>query len=152
MISSLGVFHDEILPGLKTLDAVADDVFDERLNIPIRDLDLHGQAEVAFLNSKGFGGNNATAAVLSNRVAESMLKKRYTSAQIRAYRDKCESVTEVANAYDETCMRGPMKPIYRFGEAMIDEEEIEISATELRLPGIARSVDLELKNPYADMV
>ncbi len=152
MISSLGIFHDEILPGIKTLEAVADDVFDERLNIPIHDVDLHGRAEVAFLNSKGFGGNNATAAVLSNRVAESMLNKRYTRTQISAYRDKRESVTEAANAYDEACMRGPMKPIYRFGEAMIDEKEIEINSTELRLPGIARSVDLDLKNPFDDMV
>jgi acetoacetyl-[acyl-carrier protein] synthase len=127
-------------------------VFDERLNISIHDVDLHDQAEVAFLNSKGFGGNNATAAVLSNRVAESMLKKRYTKAQISAYRDKRESVIEAANSYDDACMRGPMKPIYRFGEAMIDAEKIEINASEIRLPGIARSVNLELKNPYDDMV
>lgn len=152
MISSLGIFHDEVLPGIKTLDAVADDVYDERLNIPIQDLDLRGRADVAFLNSKGFGGNNATAAVLSNRVAESMLNKRYSSAQISAYRDKRESVIEAAHAYDEACMRGPMKPIYRFGEAMIDEEKIEISTKELRLPGFARAVDLDLCNPYEDMV
>ena len=152
MISSLGVFHDEILPGIKTLDAVADDVHDERLHIPIQDLDLHGRAEVAFLNSKGFGGNNATAAVLSNSVAQAMLNKRYSSSQISAYCDKREAVLEAANAYDEACMREPMKPIYRFGEAMIDEDKIEISATELRLPGYAHAVDLDLKNPFEDMV
>lgn len=152
MISSLGVFHDEILPGIKTLDAVADDVHDERLHIPLQDLDLHGRADVAFLNSKGFGGNNATAAVFSNRVAEAMLNKRYSSAQINAYRDKREAVLEAANAYDEQCMRGPMQPIYRFGEDMIDEDKIEISAKELRLPGYAQAVELDLKNPFEDMV
>ena len=152
MISSLGIFHDEILPGIKTLDAVAEDVYDERLNIPISDLDLTGRAEVAFLNSKGFGGNNATATVLSNRVADSMLSKRYSSAQISAYRKKRESVVEAANAYDVACMQGPMKPIYRFGEQMIDEQQIEISVDELRLPGFAQAVDLKLQNPFDDMV
>ncbi len=152
MISSLGIFHDEILPGIKTLDAVADDVYDERLNIPIQDLDLSGRADVAFLNSKGFGGNNATAAVLSNRVAEAMVNKRFTSAQISAYRDKREAVLEAANAYDEQCMQGPMKPIYRFGEDMIDEEKIEIGAKELRLPGYAHAIDLDMTNPFEDMV
>ena len=43
---------DGILPGIKTIDALADDIFDDRLNIPIRDLDLNGRTDIAFLNSK----------------------------------------------------------------------------------------------------
>lgn len=152
MISSLGIFHDEILPGIKTLDAIADDVHDEKLHIPMQDLDLHGRAEIAFLNSKGFGGNNATAAVLSHRVAEAMLNKRYSRAQINKYRSKRESVIEAANNYDEKCMRSPMQPIYRFGDKMIDEELIAVSENEIRLPGYAHPVDLDLKNPFEDMV
>ena len=152
MISSLGVFHDEILPGIKTLDAIADDVYDDRLHIPMQDLTLHGRAEIAFLNSKGFGGNNATAAVLSNRVAEAMLNKRYSRAQINKYRRKREAVIEAANAYDEQCMRSPMQPIYRFGDKMIDEEQIRVSNDEICLPGYAHPVDLDLRNPFEDMV
>ncbi|MDA0824072.1 MAG: beta-ketoacyl synthase [Proteobacteria bacterium] len=152
MISSLGVFRDEILPGIKTLDAVADDVYDERLTIPLADLDLRGRADVAFLNSKGFGGNNATAAVFSPGVAQAMLLKRYGAERIRAYQDKLEVVTATANEYDERCMHGPMQPIYRFGESMIDEEKIEIDGNEIRLPGFKNSVDLQLVNHYDDMV
>ncbi|MDP6184182.1 MAG: beta-ketoacyl synthase N-terminal-like domain-containing protein, partial [Gammaproteobacteria bacterium] len=37
MINSLGIFRDEILPGIKTLDAVAEDIYDERLAIPTQD-------------------------------------------------------------------------------------------------------------------
>jgi acetoacetyl-[acyl-carrier protein] synthase len=81
-----------------------------------------------------------------------MLSKRYSSAQISAYRKKRESVVEAANAYDVACMQGPMKPIYRFGEQMIDEQQIEISVDELRLPGFAQAVDLKLQNPFDDMV
>ncbi|HCU89334.1 MAG TPA: beta-ketoacyl synthase, partial [Gammaproteobacteria bacterium] len=121
-------------------------------HIPMQDLNLHGRAEIAFLNSKGFGGNNATAAVLSNRVAEAMLNKRYSRAQINKYRRKREAVIEAANAYDEQCMRSPMQPIYRFGDKMIDEEQIRVSNDEICLPGYAHPVDLDLRNPFEDMV
>ena len=152
MVNSLGVFHDEILPGIKTLDTLAEDIYDDRLTIPIHDLDLHGRADIAFLNSKGFGGNNATAPVLSMRVAVSMLEKRYGHARLSEYRTKLQSTIEAANAYDEACMRGPMQPIYRFGEAMIKEEEIEIDNNRIRLPGYKQSIDLHLPNHYDDMV
>jgi len=152
MISSLGIFHDEILPGIKTIDALADDLFDARLNIPIRDLDMKGRADVAFLNSKGFGGNNATATVLSMRVARDMLEKRYGRQRLADYEHRLETVRAAAQAYDDECMRGPMKPIYRFGEAMIEENEITISGNELRLPGYDQAVDLRLPNRYGDMV
>ena len=152
MFSSLGIFRDEILPGIKSIDAVADDVHAERLIIPIADLDLSGRADIAFLNSKGFGGNNATAAVFSMRVAESMLSKRYGAARMKEYLVKRETVTANAQLYDEACMQGPMQPIYRFGDSMIDEDKIEIDESEVRLPGFDKAVDLDLANNYGDMV
>lgn len=152
MMSSLGIFRDEILPGIKTLSEVAADVHGDRLTIPIADLPLHGKADVAFLNSKGFGGNNATAAVFSMRIAESMLTSRYGAEAFKQYQYKLESVSETANAYDDACLKGPMKPIYRFGESMIDEDKIEIDDDELRLPGYDKSVNLNLPNMYDDMV
>ena len=152
MFSSLGIFRDEILPGIKSIDAVADDVHAERLIIPITDLDLSDRADIAFLNSKGFGGNNATAAVFSMRVAESMLSKRYGAARMKEYLVKRETVTANAQLYDEACMQGPMQPIYRFGDSMIDEDKIEIDESEVRLPGFDKAVDLDLANNYGDMV
>lgn len=152
MISSLGIFADEILPGIKTIDALAADIFGDRLNIPMRDLDLSGRADIAFLNSKGFGGNNATATVFSGRVARGMLEHRYGRKRIADYEAKLESVTATASEYDEACMRAPMVPIYRFGDSLIDEAQIRIDEHELHLPGFARAVDLDLPNHYADMV
>jgi len=66
LATSLGVFSHGVLPGIKTIDAVAEDVFDQRLSISVSDQHLgQERAQIAFLNSKGFGGNNATATVLS---------------------------------------------------------------------------------------
>lgn len=152
MISSLGIFTDGILPGIKTIDALADDIFDDRLNIPIRDLDLSGKTDIAFLNSKGFGGNNATATVLSGAVARDMLEHRYGRKRIADYDAKLAAVTATASAYDEACMRAPMVPIYRFGDSLIDEAAIRINEHELSLPGYAHPVDLDVPNRYGDMV
>src|SRR5690625_7587828 len=74
LICTLGMFRYGWVPGIKTIDRVADDVVAERLDIPLADLDRRDDPiEVAFLNSKGFGGNNATASVLAPTVVERML-------------------------------------------------------------------------------
>ena len=46
--------------------------------------------EVCFINSKGFGGNNASGVVLSPRIAEKMLRKRHGQAAFAAYVEKRE--------------------------------------------------------------
>lgn len=152
LINTLGVFRHEILPGIKTTPAIASDVFQERLNIALQDLDLRGRADIAFLNSKGFGGNNATGAIISPRLVATMLTRRYGAQTYARYQQRCEAVTARAADYDEACCREPMQPIYRFGDALVDETKIEISRDSLRLPGIANSVDLKLPNRYPDMV
>jgi acetoacetyl-[acyl-carrier protein] synthase len=151
LTSTLGVFKYELLPGIKTTPAIADDVLCERLDIALQDLPLSGRAEIAFLNSKGFGGNNATGAVISPRLVEAMLVKRYGTRAVDAYRERREAALAAAAEYDEACCRGPMEPIYRFGDALIDETQIEVTADTLRLPGLPNAVDLNLPNRYPDM-
>jgi acetoacetyl-[acyl-carrier protein] synthase len=151
LVSSLGVFHHELLPGIKTTPAIAADVFQERLNITLKDLDLTGRAEIAFLNSKGFGGNNATGAILSPRVTERMLTKRYGVRAYADYQQRRERAIAQAADYDEACCRGPLQPIYRFGDALVDETQIEIERGSLRLPGMPNAIDLNLPNRYEDM-
>ncbi|MGR8949169.1 MAG: beta-ketoacyl synthase [Gammaproteobacteria bacterium] len=152
MINTLGIFHDEILPGIKTIDKVADDVFQQRLNIPTEDLALQEKAEIGFLNSKGFGGNNATGVVASPRVATTMLKKRYGEAAFAAYCAKNESVAATAAVYDRQCSNGQMDTIYQFGTGMIDDEDVKIDERRLSIAGFDESVNLDLDNPFNDMV
>ncbi len=152
LVNSLGVFKHELLPGIKTTPEIAGDVHRERLNIALQDLDLEGRAEIAFLNSKGFGGNNATGAILSPRVTAAMLTKRHGHAVMADYERRREAVRAKAAEYDEACCQGPMQPIYRFGDALIDETQIEIDGHNLRLPGMPNSINLDLPNRYPDMV
>lgn len=152
LVSTLGVFAHELLPGIKTTPAIAGDVHREHLHIALQDLDLRDRAEIAFLNSKGFGGNNATGAIVAPRLALAMLEKRHGAARMAAYAARRAAIERTAAAYDEACCRGPMTPIYVFGDGQIDEEKIEITPAALTLPGLPRPVDLALPNRYPDMV
>ena len=153
LVVSLGVFKHGFIPGIKTIDKVADDVFDERLNISITDIDKGaGNVDVAFLNSKGFGGNNATATVLSPHVVDSMLAKRYSSEDILAYESRREQVREKAKTYDLSASQGNFDTIYHFGQDLIKEDEIQMTEQEIRIAGFTNPIDLRMKNPFEDMI
>lgn len=153
LMSSLGVFHYGIIPGIKTIAKVADDVHAARLQISTTDIiEPAGSRDVCFLNSKGFGGNNATATVLSPQVVERMLKKRYGEAAFAKYATRRERTRKQAAAYDTSASQGDLQTIYQFGENMIDESAIVIDPARITLPGFTQTIELPLDNPYADMM
>ena len=60
---------DGIVPGIATNDEVADDVFRDHLSVSPEPLQRFcTDWEAAFLNSKGFGSNNATPIVASQQI------------------------------------------------------------------------------------
>ncbi|QIL89426.1 beta-ketoacyl synthase [Microbulbifer sp. SH-1] len=153
LISSLGVFARGILPGITTIDRVADDVYHKHLSLSLSHVERDpASLDVAFLNSKGFGGNNATASVLAPHVAQKMLAKRHGDRALTEYRKRNEAVAERAAAYDARASRGDLDAIYRFGEGLVDEEGISVDGHSITLPGIAGAVSLPVENPFADMV
>ncbi|GAB2883562.1 beta-ketoacyl synthase [Microbulbifer echini] len=152
LISALGIFDRGIIPGIATVDRVADDVHQKNLQISLEHVERDPSSlDLALLNSKGFGGNNATAAVLSPRLTRSMLEKRHGAKAILAHHRDNEAVVEQAVAYDVRASRGDLQTIYRFGEGHIDEAEINLSAASVTLPGFP-PVELDVGNPFDDMV
>ncbi len=147
--NTLGCFAEGILPGIKTATAIADDVVDENLNILLQDNEM--SMDVAFLNSKGFGGNNATASVLSPQLVETMLSKRYGAEAMAQYHAKREQVRAAANNYDAATLEGDLRVIYRFGESIIEDHEITISNDLLSMTSFPNAVNLRAANPFADM-
>ncbi len=152
LVSTLGVLKYGVLPGIKTLDKLADDLFDERLNIVMTDTDLTDRVEVGFLNSKGFGGNNATGIVVSPTKTESMLKKRFGNKAMEKYKTLRDKNNAAAEAYDKECMSGPMKPIYNFGESLIADDEIKFDKNKISVSGFPKGVNLYPENKYKDLV
>jgi len=152
LVSSLGIFKYGLIPGIKTIDKVADDVFIDHLSISIADVDRkNSPIDIAFLNSKGFGGNNATANVLAPHVVESMLSRRYGAESVAAYQERRKTVVAKAYDYDQQALIGNFDTIYHFGKNLIDESQITISQSNVTLPGFAHPIDLQLINRFADM-
>lgn len=153
LAAALGSFKYGVLPGIATIDAVADDVYQDRLSLG-RDHQTRQPEDlaVAILNSKGFGGNNASAVVLSPEKTEAMLAKRYGSDAMTEYYKKRGPVLAASEAYLDRADRGDFAPIYRFGDDQIDTADIEISQTRIKVAGLANAIALPVDSPYSDMI
>ncbi len=153
LFSTLGAFKYGLIPGIKTIDKPADNIYAERLQVSTRDIDKGSDnIDVAFINSKGFGGNNATATVLAPHCVERMLCKRYGEQAFAEYCQRREQTRLQAADYDRQALQGDLNTIYHFGEGMIDEDLLELDDKHIKIPGFAKVVDLDLPNHYQDMV
>lgn len=148
---ALGIFTHNIMPGINTIDAVADDVYADHLKITTEHWDC-GEMDVAFINSKGFGGNNATATLFSPSVTLSMIEKRYGKDVFNAYIDKTEKVLEAQKVYQEKADNGEFDLIYRFGEGMIEESDIVLTKDSMSIPNFEHEIELPKNNPFSDMI
>ena len=144
LASTLGIFAHGILPGIKTIDSVADDVFAEHLSISNQDQFLGvDNMRVAFLNSKGFGGNNASATIFSPSVVDQYLSRHYSSSALTDYRRKRETTLDKANSYFFAADDGKLDPIYEFGNNIVEEEKIHISNKTMSIPGFKNNIPLD---------
>jgi acetoacetyl-[acyl-carrier protein] synthase len=151
LMSALGTFKYQIIPGIKTITKVADDVNQKHTVFPLQDMNTSEKnMHVAFINSKGFGGNNATAMVLSPQQAEKMMAARYGD-QLEAYFAKRENTRNNAEAYANRADIAQLDVVYRFGESLVDEDKVVITKEGISIPGYAQEVAFDMENPYSDM-
>jgi len=150
LMASLGLFEHGLLPGIKTMTEIAPDVHASRLNIPIQDLELGKDAtDVVFLNSKGFGGNNATATVFSPSVVKRYLRARYQNSTWQKYEAGLEETELAVERYLEHADRGDLNPIYEFGNHLVDEEQIRLDAQSMQIPGHGRQIKLDINEGFS---
>lgn len=151
LIAALGVWQYGWIPGIKTIDHVADDVYQSNLNI-LTDHYFAGEqgSEIqgVILNSKGFGGNNASALVLSPHQTMTMLENKYGIAAINAYKEKNAIVKARAEAIDLNTCHGTERVIYKFGESVMDQSSVSMTQTHITLSEFAEAIDLPVCNPY----
>lgn len=150
LMSALGTFKYGIIPGIKTVTALAKDVHQKRLNFALNDNITTMKMEVAFINSKGFGGNNASAILLSADKTNEMLLKRYGD-RFMDYIDPRETTRKSAADYAFQADRGNLAVIYRFGEELIDEQAVVITTTGMSIPGCSREIEFNPVNVWQDM-
>ena len=146
---ALGAFAYGILPGIQSIDHIADDVFHSHLNILMQ----HEEAKdmkAALINAKGFGGNNATALILSPAQTLKMIRQKHGQAAIQKYHVKAEKVLEARQDIDTQKSKGFEKVIYHFGDQMMGMDDVEIQQTQINLKNFAQSIELQRLNPYIE--
>jgi acetoacetyl-[acyl-carrier protein] synthase len=152
LVMTLGTWAHGWLPGILTAPRDADDVHNARLAIlrAHREVDPRS-LDVALLNAKGFGGNNASATVLAPHVAERLLEKRHGREAMLGWRERNEAVRAAAADHDERACRGEAPPLYRFDHGVLHGEDLRWDAARMQVPGYPLPVDLGTESPYADM-
>jgi len=148
--TTLGIWQHGILPGITTIDNIAADVRQDHLAFSNthRQVDAAEQ-KYAIINSKGFGGNNASATLLSPVATRRMLQARYSAKQWQQWERANEAVRERQQAYDDGMIAGTIKPVYKFDHGVLHDCDVEVDAQQLSIGG--HTVRLDRASPYDDM-
>ena len=152
LTSALGTWKYGLIPGIATIDHIADDVHASHLTIGSSHIERPPESlDVAFINSKGFGGNNATGLALSPNLTLKMLENRHGRDELLAHARRNESVREKARDYDQRASDGEATPIYQFGEGVLEGEDLDFDDATIQIPGFEQPIELNKPNPFADM-
>lgn len=149
--NSLGIWQYGYIPGINTIDHVADDVHTSQLRIQAQHHEVGTKGiDAVLLNSKGFGGNNASAILLSPHITTTMLTRKHGLYSMNQLQSQQEATLERAQSYNEQAIQGQTKPIYQFGKDVLTGEDLAISHDEIRIPGYDQPISLNVPNPYTD--
>ncbi len=148
----LGTWQYGLIPGISTLDEVADDVHQSNLHFSQAhiDVDIRNQC-AALINAKGFGGNNGTGVILSPLTTRKMLEEKHGRKKLMDYDNRNSVVVNNANEYDHAAIKGNTKPFYTFGENVLEEKDLNLTRYDMKIPGYKKSINLDLPSPYPDM-
>ena len=144
---SLGAFASQIAPGIQTTETLAPDVIQKGLEFV-----LHSRKQTlsaALVNAKGFGGNNATAAVLSPEATAKLLQSRHGTIDIAG----SDEVRACQERYRHEIDRGTIEILYHYGENIVDGSDLEMTTTSISVPGFGQSMPLDqAKTKYSDLI
>ena len=145
LTATLGTWNKGIIPGIHSTDSVARDVHHDNLEILLDNKsEEKGFFSAAFLNAKGFGGNNASALILSPEESMTLLSKKYSSTKIKNYQSANQDVVSKSTQHNKQCLRGKYNIIYKFNENVLQGEgDIMLEKNKLSLKGFKQSINLK---------
>lgn len=141
----LGTWNKGIIPRIHSITETAEDVFDDNLNFLTKDkVEDPNFYKGAFLNAKGFGGNNASALILGPDFTFSQIKKRYTKKALKDYERKLENTRKSVLEYNENASKGAYNTIYKFNHEVLEGmDDLEITKEKIKLKGYKKSINLK---------
>lgn len=150
--SSLGIWKYGVIPGIVTTEQLAEDVHQQHLDFLLQHREIGtDDIDAIIINAKGFGGNNATASILSPKIALDMIQHKHGSEALSQYRQRNEKVTSLSQEYEDACNLSQVPPIYKFDHHVKGDQDLSFSQTGLKISGDQCEISLELTNPYQDM-
>ncbi|CBL44482.1 putative beta-ketoacyl synthase [gamma proteobacterium HdN1] len=149
---ALGSLATGIAPGITSVEQFADDVHQDRIELA----NTHRQEapnfwRAALINSKGFGGNNATALLLSAEATLQLLKQKHGGATIHSYQARTEAILERQQRYENALLQGQDRTLYQFGSRTVDPSQLVIQRDHILIPGQPLPVLLDPDNPYGTL-
>ncbi len=153
LVSTLGAWQFGWIPGIKTIDHYAEDVSRSNLNILTEDMQIESDSDemrAAIINSKGFGGNNASAVILSPDHTIRMLRAKHGSQAVNDYRQRHEPVHETTRSADERACAGREEIVYEYGVSVMDAMSVSITDSTIKLSEFSKAIDLPKGHQFHD--
>ena len=143
LMTAIGFWKHGFIPGINTTKKLAEDVYKDNLNFILEDAEKDKESiDAIYLNAKGFGGNNASAGIISPKIAIDLAKEEFSKNEHLKYQQNKEKVLESSLNYQESCKKGDYRVIYRFNEEVLEGlEDIEISEEGIKLKGFKTPIN-----------
>lgn len=143
IITALGSWAYGIIPGISSSTAIAADVHQHQLNFLLAHKEFNAQEKpLAFINAKGFGGNNASAFLISPEKTKELIKDKYCAMQWQDYQAKNEAVQAKSKEWDTRTSLGKTQPVYHFSEGVLQPEDLQFDKHSISIKGWQRKVNL----------
>ena len=142
LIASLGTWNNGVIPGIHSTDALAEDVYSANLDILLENKSEEKDFyKGCFLNAKGFGGNNASAFILSPEETRMRIRSLVTKNKWDKYLKVVEKTYKNSIKYNESSLKGDYKVTYKFNENVLNgEKDIQISRKGMKLKGFKKQI------------
>ena len=149
LMSVLGTWSQGVIPGIHSVKEPAKDVYRDNLDILTENkVNEPSHFIGAFLNAKGFGGNNASAFIVNNPTTLGAIENRYSKEELKSYKTKLENTRSNAKKYNSKVAKGSYDLTYKFNHNVLTGfDDIEITKSEIKLKGYNRSIPLS-KNKH----
>ncbi len=152
MISTLGSWKNNLIPGITSTPELAKNVHKENVEFLLQNKKIgNGEFDFAVLNAKGFGGNNGTSLVSSPSKTMQMLKSKYSKKDIDAYLIKKSKIDDQLEKTKQEILKGDITSRYIFGENVIDGmNDLDIETDKITNKFNQEVFDLNSTLPYKD--
>ena len=152
MISTLGSWKNNIIPGITSTPELAENVHKENVRFLLKNKRIEDdEFDFAVLNAKGFGGNNGTSLVASPSKTMKMLESKYSKSDIQKYLSKKTKIDDQLYNSKQEILQGDIQSRYIFGESVIDGmNDFDIEADKITNKLNKEIFDLNSTLPYKD--